>query len=154
MPNISSPRKYTKVRVGGKSLRMNPDSYRISDGNSFSDIPTAGGALSRLQYVNRNTRRLSFQIYLNDNAYVDGNYKAGDTTDVINHLSKFLAKDNAYLGYNPPPTCTVTIGRSVFKCYLETMEVDVQGTDVYLRPNKANVDVTFIIIPRTPTLRK
>lgn len=154
MNSISRPRKYTKARVGGITLRMNPDSYRLSDGNTFSDIPTAGGALPRLQYVNRNSRRLSFQIYLNDNAYVDGKYGPSNTIDMINHLSKFLAPDNEYLSYSPPRVCTVTLGRSVFKCYLETMEVDVQGTDIYLKPNKATVDVTFIIIPRTPTLRK
>lgn len=154
MPHIASLKKSTRVRVGGRSLRMNPDSYRISDGQSIGDVPTAGGALSRLQYISRNTRRLTFQVYLNDNAYVDGGYKPGDTVDTINHLSKFLVKDNEYLGYNPPPVCTVTLGRAVHKCYLETMEIDVQGTDIYLNPNTATLDLTFIIIPRTPTLRK
>lgn len=154
MYDIPSQRKYTKIRIGGKALRMNPDSYRIDDGQGISDVPTAGGALSRLQMTNRTTRRLSFQVYLNDNAYVDGKYKVGDTVDVINHLGKFLPEDNLLLAYAPPRVCTVTLGQTVHKCYLETMSVDVQGTDIYLKPNKALVDLTFVIIPRTPTLRK
>lgn len=142
---FNAPTKYARVKLGGKSLSINPELIEFTNGATYGAVPTAGAPTPRIQYQAGNNERFTLQIYLSD-AESGKNH----TETWINHIDNFLPDKTKYLQYAPPRTIQLAIGRKVYNCKLEERKVTVLEADSALRYTKATIDLTLVEIPKAP----
>lgn len=142
---FNAPTKYARVKLGGKSLSVNPELIEFTNGASYGAVPTAGAPTPRIQYQAGNNERIVFQVYLSDSE--SGN---GYTEEWIKHIDLFLPDKSKYLQYAPPRTIQLAIGRKVYNCKLEERKISLNEADSALRFTKATVDITLVEIPKAP----
>lgn len=147
MPNktFNAPTKYARVKLGGKSLSINPELIEFTNGATYGTVPTAGAPAPRINYQAGNNERIAFQIYLSDSESGDGH-----TEMWLKHIDTFLPDKTKYLQYAPPKTIQLAIGRKVFNCKLEERKVSVLEADDTLKFTKVTVDIMLIEIPKSP----
>ncbi len=113
---------------------FNPNEYRLSSGNQFSEVTIPGLPSPPLQYVRGNARTLSMQLYFDT-------YEKG--SDVREHTGKVVGLMNINSELHAPPVCLFSWGQLNFTGVMERAE---QRFTLFFPtgiPARATIDVTF-----------
>jgi hypothetical protein len=113
---------------------FNPNEYRLSAGNQFSEIAIPGLPSPPLQYIRGNARTLSMQLFFNT-------YEQG--ADVREHTGKVVRLMDIDPELHAPPVCLFTWGDLNFLGVVERAEQRFTLFYSSGRPARATIDVTF-----------
>jgi len=124
------------VPDSGKVFQVlfNPNEYRLSAGNQFSEVSIPGLPSPPLQYVRGNARTLSMQLYFDT-------YEQG--SDVREHTTKVVGLMDIDPELHAPPVCLFSWGQLNFAGVLERAEQRFTLFYPSGIPARATIDVTF-----------
>lgn len=124
--------------IGGNGdtfqVLFNPNEYRLSAGNQFSEVAIPGLPAPPIQFVRGNARTLSMQLFFDT-------YEQG--SDVREHTGKVIGLMDFDPELHAPPVCLFTWGDLNFLGVLERAEQRFTLFYSNGKPARATIDVTF-----------
>lgn len=139
--NLVSRDKITKGSFGGRKFLYNPASFQDTTTINYSEVQTCGMSYPVPVYSGGALRTITFDLYLNDQV------ENGITRSFISHLRNFLPPERKR-GYQfkAPKKTVFSFGWFVKEVYIQTMDINYTAFSPELKPIKATVTLTLIIV--------